>query len=90
MIEAGAVQRGLTTNRRVNRILNRLGKRARATEEWRLRKHVALLAYLAFEQRHSPSRDTLLALLWPDVPEADGPHRDQGVTPRPGVSVSIP
>ena len=33
MIEAGAVQRGLTTNRRVNRILNHLGKRTRATEE---------------------------------------------------------
>ena len=33
MIEAGAVQRGLTTNRRVNRILNRLSKRTRATEK---------------------------------------------------------
>ena len=33
MIAAGAVQRGRTTNGRVNRILNRLGKRTRATEE---------------------------------------------------------
>jgi hypothetical protein len=34
VFEAGAVQGGLTTNRRVNRILNRLGKRTRATEEY--------------------------------------------------------
>ncbi len=37
----------------------------------RSREHFALLVYLTVEQRHSPSSDTLLALLWPDVPEAD-------------------
>ncbi len=35
----------------------------------RSRKHLALLVYLAMEQRHASSRDTLTALLWPDVPE---------------------
>jgi predicted ATPase/DNA-binding SARP family transcriptional activator len=36
---------------------------------FRSRKHLALLAYLAVEQRHSHSRDTLLGLLWPEAPE---------------------
>ncbi len=36
---------------------------------FRSRKHMALLAYLALEQRHSHSRDTLLGLLWPEAPE---------------------
>jgi WD40 repeat protein/DNA-binding SARP family transcriptional activator len=36
---------------------------------FRSRKHLALLVYLAVEQRHSPSRDTLLALLWPEASE---------------------
>jgi predicted ATPase/DNA-binding SARP family transcriptional activator len=36
---------------------------------FRSRKHLALLAYLAVEQRHSHSRDTLLGLLWPEADE---------------------
>jgi DNA-binding SARP family transcriptional activator/predicted ATPase len=36
---------------------------------FRSRKHLALLLYLAVEQRHSSSRDTLLALLWPEADE---------------------
>jgi predicted ATPase/DNA-binding SARP family transcriptional activator len=36
---------------------------------FRSRKHLALLVYLALEQRHSSSRDTLLALLWPEADE---------------------
>ena len=36
---------------------------------FRSRKHLALLAYLAVEQRHSHSRDTLLGLLWPEAKE---------------------
>jgi DNA-binding SARP family transcriptional activator len=36
---------------------------------FRSRKHLALLVYLAVEQRHSPSRDTLIALLWPEASE---------------------
>jgi DNA-binding SARP family transcriptional activator len=36
---------------------------------FRSRKHLALLVYLAVEQRHSPSRDTLLGLLWPEADE---------------------
>ena len=36
---------------------------------FRSRKHLALLIYLSVEQRHAISRDTLLALLWPN---ADG------------------
>src|SRR5688572_10019725 len=35
----------------------------------RVRKELALLAYLAVEQEHRHSRDTLLGLLWPDTPE---------------------
>ena len=35
----------------------------------RSRKHLALLTYLALEQRHPSSRDTLIALLWPDADE---------------------
>jgi hypothetical protein len=44
VIEAGAVQRGLTTNRRVNRILNRLGKRTRSTEECWFKAHLMRLS----------------------------------------------
>jgi predicted ATPase/DNA-binding SARP family transcriptional activator len=36
---------------------------------FRSRKHLALLLYLALEQRHSSSRDTLLAMLWPEADE---------------------
>src|SRR5262245_58618163 len=36
---------------------------------FRSRKHLALLAYLVVEQRHSHSRDTLLGLLWPEADE---------------------
>ena len=36
---------------------------------FRSRKHLALLAYLAVEQRHSHSRDTLPGLLWSEAPE---------------------
>src|SRR6266545_4271402 len=36
---------------------------------FRSRKQLALLAYLAVEQRHSHSRDTLLGLLWPEAAE---------------------
>src|SRR5262249_39400841 len=36
---------------------------------FRSRKHLALLVYLAVEQRHSHSRDTLLGLLWPEAAE---------------------
>src|SRR5690242_19101641 len=36
---------------------------------FRSRKHLALLAYLAVEQRHSHSRDTLVGLLWPEADE---------------------
>jgi len=36
---------------------------------FRSRKHLALLAYLAVEQQHSHSRDTLLGLLWPEADE---------------------
>src|SRR5262245_61715354 len=35
----------------------------------RVRKELALLAYLAVEQAHRHSRDSLLGLLWPDDPE---------------------
>jgi predicted ATPase/DNA-binding SARP family transcriptional activator len=35
----------------------------------RVRKELALLAYLAVEQGHPHSRETLVALLWPDAPE---------------------
>jgi len=35
------------------------------------RKALALLAYLATESRHSHSRESLLGLLWPDMPDAD-------------------
>src|SRR5829696_4254533 len=35
----------------------------------RVRKELALLAYLAVEQEHRHSRETLLGLLWPDTPE---------------------
>ncbi len=35
----------------------------------RSRKHLALLMYLAVEQQHRSSRDTLLNLLWPDANE---------------------
>jgi predicted ATPase/DNA-binding SARP family transcriptional activator/Tfp pilus assembly protein PilF len=35
----------------------------------RSRKHLALLIYLAIEQRHPSTRDTLIALLWPDAGE---------------------
>jgi DNA-binding SARP family transcriptional activator len=40
-----------------------------AAVAFRSRKHLALLAYLAVEQRHSHSRDTLLGLLWPEATE---------------------
>jgi DNA-binding SARP family transcriptional activator len=36
----------------------------------RVRKELALLAYLAVEREHPHSRETLVGLLWPDVPEA--------------------
>lgn len=35
----------------------------------RMRKELALLAYLGVEQQHPQRRDTLLGLLWPDVTE---------------------
>src|SRR5829696_4768278 len=35
----------------------------------RVRKELALLAYLAVEQEHRHSRDSLLGLFWPDVTE---------------------
>jgi WD40 repeat protein/DNA-binding SARP family transcriptional activator len=35
----------------------------------RVRKELALLAYLALEARHPHRRDHLLGLLWPDLPE---------------------
>ena len=35
----------------------------------RLRKELALLAFLAVEQEHRHSRETLVGLLWPDVSE---------------------
>ena len=35
---------------------------------FRSRKHLALLAYLAVEQAHSHSRDSLPGLLWPEAP----------------------
>src|SRR6266487_6070836 len=35
----------------------------------RMRKDLALLAYLAVEQQHPHSRETLVGLLWPDSPE---------------------
>jgi predicted ATPase/DNA-binding SARP family transcriptional activator len=40
------------------------------TLAFRSRKALALLAYLAVECRHTHSRDTLLALLWPEDAEA--------------------
>lgn len=40
-----------------------------ATVALRSRKHLALLIYLAIEQRYPSSRDTLSALLWPNVGE---------------------
>lgn len=45
-------------------------QRADANLGWRLRRELALLAYLAVEQQHSHSRELLAGLLWPDVPEA--------------------
>lgn len=35
------------------------------------RKTLALLAYLAVESEHAHSRETLIGLLWPDLPDAD-------------------
>lgn len=35
------------------------------------RKALALLAYLAMESGHAHSRESLLGLLWPDMPDAD-------------------
>jgi DNA-binding SARP family transcriptional activator len=35
----------------------------------RVRKELALLAYLAVDQAHRHSGDTLLGLFWPDVPD---------------------
>jgi DNA-binding SARP family transcriptional activator len=35
----------------------------------RVRKELALLAYLAVEQEHPHSRETLVGLLWPDATE---------------------
>src|SRR4051812_13473437 len=35
----------------------------------RVRKELALLAFLAVEQQHPHSRDSVLGLLWPDVAE---------------------
>src|SRR4029453_5458276 len=40
------------------------------TLAFRSRKALALLAYLAVECRHEHSRDTLLALFWPEDAEA--------------------
>jgi predicted ATPase/DNA-binding SARP family transcriptional activator len=37
--------------------------------ELRVRKELALLAYLAVEREHLHSRDSVIGLLWPDVPE---------------------
>ena len=37
--------------------------------DMRVRKELALLAFLAVEQQHRHSRDSVLGLLWPDVTE---------------------
>ena len=43
--------------------------RADGTALVRVRKELALLAYLAVESRHPHSRDTLLGMFWPESPE---------------------
>src|SRR5215216_4165335 len=37
--------------------------------ELRVRKELALLIYLAVEQQHQHSRESILGLLWPDAPD---------------------
>ena len=61
MIAAGAVQRGRTTNRRVNRILNRLGKRTRATEACWFKARLTRLS--TFQGTLCQPRSTLLRCL---------------------------
>jgi len=41
---------------------------------FRVKKHVALLVYLAVEQRGSHRRDQLVSLLWPRASASDGRH----------------
>ena len=41
---------------------------------FRVKKHVALLVYLAVEQRNAHRRDHLVNLLWPRASAADGRH----------------
>src|SRR5690606_7338623 len=41
---------------------------------FKVRKHLALLVYLAVESRTRHRRDHLAELLWPNLPEADGRH----------------
>jgi predicted ATPase/DNA-binding SARP family transcriptional activator len=43
--------------------------RAGRVIDMRVRKELALLAYLAVEARHRHSREALVGLLWPDTPE---------------------